>query len=600
MSTILNAYNLNGGDTTSSVFTYAGSTRNLDIEILTSLVSGYSAYVIIETSSDESNWILVPNSQIQINRGSDSYVYHITESEGAYVRAKLFRMDSHSGVMTINASEPSGGGGGTQTLAQTLLLGNTTGGEDISISNGDKIVLDNGSELRAGSYDFGGTGGISRICSVGYEDMWQSGIHHIFDNNGFIRESNNCFSINPDNTFDNTLRFKVGSRWVLDDGTTYMCTDASTGASVWIPINGIITLTYTEATALINNIIIGQKYLITDATANSIPLSVIGTSTTTYSVNADDAAFPTDVVEYDFANDLITWRWDTVNDVSSYEDWRNGTPACIIGSGCSFVLIGKNTTGAIPDNTSRFNCGNNCVVDLTGTGTVLIRTTMEQYSSITDGGFDCTISRCVFQTSSIVTLSSATSLSNINLGISASLIGSDFEPSFDSGNIGANSGLTIGGGGTNTNFTISNSCTITANSINNYSCANGLDIATTGDLSDYISLTTQTATIAATDIPGTEGAGIYEFFFYLVNTTIDAGAGSVTFSISWVDLSGNTRTVSSIALPLTAGGFTNHITGTTAGNLIQTDVSAAIKYSTTVVTAGTSDYALDVVVTKIK
>lgn len=98
--------------------------------------------------------------------------------------------------------------------------------------------FNNGSTLREGSYDFGGQGGISRICSVGYEDMWQAGIHHIFDSNGFIRESNNCFNIIPDNTFDDTLRFKQGSRWVLDDGTTYVCYDATTGAAVWIPNSG--------------------------------------------------------------------------------------------------------------------------------------------------------------------------------------------------------------------------------------------------------------------------------------------------------------------------------------------------------------------------
>ena len=143
------------------------------------------------------------------------------------------------GLIGIFKNDGSGGGGGTQTLNQTLVLGNTTGGEDISISNGDKIVLDNGSELRVGTYDFGGTGGISRICSVGYEDMWQSGIHHIFDNNGFIRESSNCFNVIPDNTFDNTLRFKVYSRWVLDDGTTYMCTDASTAAAVWVDVSRV-------------------------------------------------------------------------------------------------------------------------------------------------------------------------------------------------------------------------------------------------------------------------------------------------------------------------------------------------------------------------
>ena len=238
MSTILNAYDLSGGDTNSDTFTYQGTSRNLDIEIQTTSIGGTNCFATIETSADEVNWILVPGAQIQINRGSDSYVYHITQTEGAYVRVKVYRMDSHSGTVTITASE-TGGGGGTQTLEQTLVLGNTTGGENISISNGDKIVLDNKSELRVGTYDFGGTGGISRICSVGYEDMWQSGIHHIFDNNGFIRESTNCFNYVPDISFDNTLRFKVGSLWVLDDGTTYMCTDASTGAAVWVDVSRV-------------------------------------------------------------------------------------------------------------------------------------------------------------------------------------------------------------------------------------------------------------------------------------------------------------------------------------------------------------------------
>ena len=288
MSTILNAYNLNGGDTTSSVFTYAGSTRNLDIEIITDSISGLSAYVTIETSSDQTNWILVPDSQIQINRGSDSYVYHITESEGAYVRVRLFRMDAHSGTMTITASE-AGGGGGTQTLNQTLVLGNTTGGEDISISNGDKIVLDNGSELRAGSYDFGGTGGISRICSVGYEDMWQSGIHHIFDNNGFIRESNNCFSVSPDNTFDNTLRFKVGSRWVLDDGTTYMCTDASTGAADWVDVSSVSSTGGTPYT-VIQYDVNGDAQYVDAFTDNSGVVSIKNNARTLNDSNADTIA----------------------------------------------------------------------------------------------------------------------------------------------------------------------------------------------------------------------------------------------------------------------------------------------------------------------
>ena len=63
--------------------------------------------------------------------------------------------------------------------------------------------------------------------------MWQSGFRHVFDQSGFIRHSTNCFDVIPDSSFDNTLRFKIDSLWTLDNGTTYKCTDASTGAAVW-------------------------------------------------------------------------------------------------------------------------------------------------------------------------------------------------------------------------------------------------------------------------------------------------------------------------------------------------------------------------------
>jgi hypothetical protein len=135
-------------------------------------------------------------------------------------------------IIEVNVTRTSGGGG-SQTLAQTLDLGNQTGGENILVNDADAIELENTSLLKKGSYDFGGDGGISRICSVGFEDMWQAGIRHVFDNNGLLRHSTNCFDIIPDSSFDNTLRFKVDSLWTLDSGVTYKCTDASTGAAVW-------------------------------------------------------------------------------------------------------------------------------------------------------------------------------------------------------------------------------------------------------------------------------------------------------------------------------------------------------------------------------
>ena len=119
------------------------------------------------------------------------------------------------------------------TLAQVLSEGYATDGNNINLNGTDAIVLDNASTLKKGTYDFGADGGISRICGVGYEDMWQSGFRHVFDSNGLIRNTTNGFDLVPNYSFDVTLRFKVGSRWTLDNGDTYECTDATEGAAVW-------------------------------------------------------------------------------------------------------------------------------------------------------------------------------------------------------------------------------------------------------------------------------------------------------------------------------------------------------------------------------
>lgn len=127
----------------------------------------------------------------------------------------------------------SGGVGGLQTLANVLVTGQRTGGNNIIVDDADAIELNNTSLLKKGTYNFGGNGGISRICSNNYEDMWQNGFRHVFDQSGFIRHSTNCFNVVPDTSFDVTLRFAVGSLWTLDDGTTYKCIDNTTGAAVW-------------------------------------------------------------------------------------------------------------------------------------------------------------------------------------------------------------------------------------------------------------------------------------------------------------------------------------------------------------------------------
>ena len=133
-------------------------------------------------------------------------------------------------------SSSGGGGGGSQTLADTLILGNTTDGENISISSGDSIILDNGSLLRKGTIDagYGGANGIAQICAVGYELKWEAGRLYVMGDGGTtIREVSHNFTTTPSATDDITKGFIVGSRWILDNGNLYVCTDNTDDTAVW-------------------------------------------------------------------------------------------------------------------------------------------------------------------------------------------------------------------------------------------------------------------------------------------------------------------------------------------------------------------------------
>jgi len=136
----------------------------------------------------------------------------------------------------LNPVINSTGGGGTQTLSDTLDNGNQTGGTDISISDGDKIVLDNGANLKKGTTDagLGGTKGIALRCAVDYELKWEAGRLYVMGGDGFtIREVSHNFTTTPTVTDDDDKGFVIDSRWILDNGNVYVCTDATTGAAVW-------------------------------------------------------------------------------------------------------------------------------------------------------------------------------------------------------------------------------------------------------------------------------------------------------------------------------------------------------------------------------
>jgi hypothetical protein len=137
------------------------------------------------------------------------------------------------------------GGGGSQTLNEVLVEGNETDGEDIFVSDGDAIFFDNGSRVRKGLTDAGNGGakGVALVCSLDYELKWEAGRLYTMQQDGFtIREVSHNFTATPTANDDDTKGFVIGSRWILDNGDVYVCSDATTGAAVWaLIIEGTVT-----------------------------------------------------------------------------------------------------------------------------------------------------------------------------------------------------------------------------------------------------------------------------------------------------------------------------------------------------------------------
>jgi hypothetical protein len=140
-------------------------------------------------------------------------------------------------------------------LDEVTTSGNLTTNE-IKFGTGVGILLDNTSRLREGTIDAqtGGSKGIAQICAVGYELKWEAGSQYVMDGNGvLVREVNHKFNIVPDANNDSTEGFYVGSRWILDNGDIYVCTDSTATSAVWEKLNSLDELVpYTGATADVN------------------------------------------------------------------------------------------------------------------------------------------------------------------------------------------------------------------------------------------------------------------------------------------------------------------------------------------------------------
>jgi hypothetical protein len=127
-----------------------------------------------------------------------------------------------------------GGPGDVPTLQEVTDEGNTTD-NDIAFTNAG-LTFDNGAKFKKGTTDggLGGAKGVAQICSIDYELKWEAGRLYVMEQNGFtIREVRYTFTSIPNEFDDITKGYVVGSRWVLDNGNVYICSDNTLDNAVW-------------------------------------------------------------------------------------------------------------------------------------------------------------------------------------------------------------------------------------------------------------------------------------------------------------------------------------------------------------------------------
>lgn len=122
------------------------------------------------------------------------------------------------------------------TLQDVTDAGNTTT-NDIEFGSGAGVYFNNGARVVEGTTDAGqgGNKGVALKCSIDYEYKWEGGRLYVMEQNGTtIRATLYNFTNVPSATDDSTKGFVVGSRWFLDNGDFYLCTDNTAGAAVWV------------------------------------------------------------------------------------------------------------------------------------------------------------------------------------------------------------------------------------------------------------------------------------------------------------------------------------------------------------------------------
>jgi hypothetical protein len=221
----------------------------------------------------------------------------ITKEEGTNVSTNTTTLNFTGEGVTASLTSPGvvevnvpGGGGAVGTLQEVTDLGNSTT-NNIAFTASAGLSFDNGAFFRKGTTDAGNGGakGTAQICSISYELKWEAGRLYYMEQDGFtIRDVTHNFAIVPQVTDDSSKGFVVGSRWSLDNGTVYLCSDDTIGAAVWAVV-AVGTVTSVSA-----SVPAALSVTVTDPTTTpAIAITAAGVATQYIRGDGQLANFPT-------------------------------------------------------------------------------------------------------------------------------------------------------------------------------------------------------------------------------------------------------------------------------------------------------------------
>lgn len=221
---------------------YFGELNGCNATLNSNAVGGFSTFLVKDESNAEYNgtyrWINVGSSliapkAIRIDNTASGFsknlrIFIIT-NPASTLYGKQYCVEPTSPPLTT-------AGVGTQPINFVPFVGTFPTLQQVSDTGG----LNNGSTIRQGSFDRFGFNGIETVCSEDKRIQFANGVEYYYPNSdGVIVHANSMNGDTPDNTYDGTQGFGVGSFFnSLSLGKTFRCVDATTDNAVWIPMGG--------------------------------------------------------------------------------------------------------------------------------------------------------------------------------------------------------------------------------------------------------------------------------------------------------------------------------------------------------------------------